>query len=142
MGQDKILQEAQNIMALQNTDTPLKGGINTPLHNEGGDFSGVTPQRDGVATPNTVLTTPYRMKEGQVGLTPGQTPGRTPGTATPGVTPIRDKLAINPEDSVEGFEGANLNRRSVFLNDTYAILVFISDIKICNEHPVIELHML
>ena len=38
MGQDKILQEAQNIMALQNTDTPLKGGINTPLHNDGGDF--------------------------------------------------------------------------------------------------------
>merc|ERR1712155_472847 len=38
--QDKILQEAQNIMALQNTDTPLKGGMNTPLHNEGGDFSG------------------------------------------------------------------------------------------------------
>jgi len=110
MGQDKILQEAQNIMALQNTDTPLKGGINTPLHNDGGDFSGVTPRHDGVATPNTVLTTPYRTKEGQVGLTPGQTPGGTPGSVTPGVTPIRDKLAINPEDSVEGFEGANLNR--------------------------------
>jgi hypothetical protein len=25
--QDKILQEAQNIMALQNTDTPLKAGL-------------------------------------------------------------------------------------------------------------------
>ncbi len=99
MGQDKILQEAQNIMALQNTDTPLKGGLNTPLHNEGGDFSGVTPQRDVVATPNTVLTTPYRTKDGQVGLTPSQTPtGKTPGM-TP--TPIRDKLAINPEDYVD-----------------------------------------
>ena len=65
--QDKILQEAQNIMALQNTDTPLKGGINTPLHNEGGDFSGVTPQREVIATPNTVLTTPYRTRDGQVG---------------------------------------------------------------------------
>lgn len=110
MMQDKILQEAQNIMALQNTDTPLKGGMNTPLHNEGGDFSGATPQRDVVATPNTVLTTPYRTKEGQVGLTPSQTPtpgGKTPAGMTP--TPIRDKLAINPEDSVE-YDGISLNR--------------------------------
>ena len=107
MVQDKILQEAQNIMALQHTDTPLKGGLNTPLHNDGGDFSGATPQREVVATPNTVLTTPYRTREGQVGLTPGQTPtGRTPG-----VTPIRDKLAINAEESVEGFDGANVSRR-------------------------------
>ena len=103
--QDKILTEAQNIMALQNTDTPLKGGINTPLHNEGGDFSGVTPQREVIATPNTVLTTPYRTREGQVGLTPGQTPGRTPGQ-----TPVRDKLAINPEDSIDGFDGS-MSRR-------------------------------
>ncbi|MCP3666768.1 MAG: hypothetical protein GY696_30440, partial [Gammaproteobacteria bacterium] len=52
-----------------------------------------------MATPNTVLTTPYRTKEGQVGLTPSQTPtGKTPGM-TP--TPIRDKLAINPEDYVD-----------------------------------------
>merc|ERR1719436_1196784 len=80
--QDKILQEAQNIMALQNTDTPLKGGMNTPLHNEGGDFSGMTPSRTALATPNTVLTTPYRTKEGQVALTPSQTPGA--GGSTPG----------------------------------------------------------
>lgn len=107
MVQDKILQEAQNIMALQNTDTPLKGGLNTPLHNDGGDFSGATPQREVVSTPNTVLTTPYRTKEGQVGLTPSQTPGKTPGSGmTP--TPIRDKLAINPDDYVE--YDASLNR--------------------------------
>ena len=36
--QDKILQEAQNIMALTNVDTPLKGGMNTDLHEDGGDF--------------------------------------------------------------------------------------------------------
>ncbi|KAK7901793.1 hypothetical protein WMY93_018562 [Mugilogobius chulae] len=40
--QDRILQEAQNLMALTNIDTPLKGGLNTPLHES--DFSGVTPR--------------------------------------------------------------------------------------------------
>ena len=89
-GQDKILQEAQNIMALQNTDTPLKGGLNTPLHNDGGDFSGVTPARQAAATPNTVLTTPFRTKEGQVGLTPSQTPGSTSGAGASGTTPVRN----------------------------------------------------
>ena len=56
--QDTILQEAQNIMALTNVDTPLKGGLNTPLHQS--DFSGVTPKHLTVATPNTVLSTPFR----------------------------------------------------------------------------------
>lgn len=45
-------------MALTNVDTPLKGGLNTPLHDS--DFSGVTPQRHVAATPNTVLGTPLR----------------------------------------------------------------------------------
>ena len=52
-------------MALTNVDTPLKGGLNTPLHES--DFSGVTPQRKDMQTPNTVLGTPLH--------TPGQTPG-------------------------------------------------------------------
>lgn len=51
-------KEAQNLMALTNVDTPLKGGLNTPLHES--DFSGVTPQRQVVQTPNTVLSTPFR----------------------------------------------------------------------------------
>ena len=45
-------------MALSNVDTPLKGGLNTPLHNS--DFSGVTPKHQLAATPNTVLGTPFR----------------------------------------------------------------------------------
>jgi len=102
--QDKILQEAQNIMALQNTDTPLKGGVNTPLHNEGGDFSGMTPSRQQLATPNTVLTTPFRTKDGQVALTPSQTPGTSSGSGTSGSTPVRDKLAINSSDSLEEWQ--------------------------------------
>lgn len=93
-------------MALTNVDTPLKGGENTTLVENGGDFSSVTPQPDQMRTPNTVLTTPFRTKDGQVGLTPS---GATPAGATPGSTPLRDKLAINPDD---GFDDG--------VNDKYA----------------------
>uniref|UniRef100_A0A1A8HDQ4 Cell division cycle 5-like protein n=1 Tax=Nothobranchius korthausae TaxID=1143690 RepID=A0A1A8HDQ4_9TELE len=102
--QDRILQEAQNLMALTNIDTPLKGGLNTPLHES--DFSGVTPQRQQVQTPNTVLSTPFRTPgPGQAsdGMTPlaggGMTPRGTPGL-TPGRTPLRDKLNINSEEQL------------------------------------------
>ena len=46
------------MMALTHVDTPLKGGLNTTLQNS--DFSGITPQHEAIATPNTVLTTPFR----------------------------------------------------------------------------------
>ena len=49
-------------MALTNVDTPLKGGLNTPLRES--DFSGITPKHQMTATPNMVLSTPNR--------TPGQ----------------------------------------------------------------------
>ncbi|XP_014908322.1 cell division cycle 5-like protein [Poecilia latipinna] len=101
--QDRILQEAQNLMALTNIDTPLKGGLNTPLHES--DFSGVTPQRQQVQTPNTVLSTPFRTpgpgqaSDGMTPLAGGMTPRGTPGL-TPGRTPLRDKLNINTEDQL------------------------------------------
>lgn len=98
--QDRVLQEAQNIMALSHVDTPLKGGENVVLHENGGDFGGSTPQGSSISTPNTVLTTPFRTKDGQVGLTPGRTPGGGV-LGTPGSTPVRDKLSINPGESVE-----------------------------------------
>ncbi|ERE90110.1 cell division cycle 5-related protein [Cricetulus griseus] len=101
--QDRILQEAQNLMALTNVDTPLKGGLNTPLHES--DFSGVTPQRQVVQTPNTVLSTPFRTpSNGAEGLTPrsGTTPKQVTN-ATPGRTPLRDKLNINPEDGMADY---------------------------------------
>lgn len=72
---DRILQEAQNVMALTHVDTPLKGGVNTPLHNS--DFSGALPQTQAVATPNTVLATPFRSSRSDGGATPGS------GFATP-----------------------------------------------------------
>ncbi|XP_023948065.2 cell division cycle 5-like protein [Bicyclus anynana] len=94
--QDRILLEAQNVMALTHVDTPLKGGLNTPLHQS--DFSGALPQAQAVATPNTVLATPFRSSRSEVS-TPGSfaTPGHggQPGLMTPG---LRDKLSINPED--------------------------------------------
>lgn len=40
-------------MALSNVETPLKGGVNTPLHTL--DFSAAGSARHAVATPNTVL---------------------------------------------------------------------------------------
>ena len=57
-GKDKILQEAQNLMALTHVDTPLKGGLNTPLHET--DFHGVTPRTQTIQTPNTAFGTPFR----------------------------------------------------------------------------------
>ncbi|XP_077437336.1 cell division cycle 5-like protein [Vanacampus margaritifer] len=104
--QDRIMQEAQNLMALTNIDTPLKGGLNTPLHDS--DFSGVTPQRQQVQTPNTVLSTPFRTPgqgQGSEGMTPQAAVTLTPrGPTTPGLTPartpLRDKLNINSEEQL------------------------------------------
>lgn len=95
---DRILQEAQNMMALSHVDTPLKGGLNTPLHNS--DFSGITPQKEVIQTPNTVLSTPFSQRSLQEARTPGfQTPkGDTASGVNP--TPLRDKLNINPEDNM------------------------------------------
>lgn len=100
---DRIMQEAQNMMALTHVDTPLKGGVNTPLHES--DFSGALPKSVAIATPNTVLATPFRSSHGNA-ATPGgfATPSsvmlaKTPGAAaTPAL--VRDKLNINPEDGL------------------------------------------
>lgn len=104
--QDNILQEAQNIMALTNVDTPLKGGLNTPLHNS--DFTGVTPRHGTQQTPNTVLGTPFRtpLNKDASGMTPGSmTPGMQGTVAIPGQTPlrtpVRDKMGINAEDDMD-----------------------------------------
>ncbi|XP_046435737.1 cell division cycle 5-like protein [Neodiprion virginianus] len=108
---DRILQEAQNVMALTHVDTPLKGGLNTPLHSS--DFSSILPANNVVATPNTVLATPFRSQ-------------RTDGTPTNSFntptsirsqagalvpTPVRDKLSINPEEGLEGSETPALHKQ-------------------------------
>ena len=97
-------------MALTNVDTPLKGGLNTDLIANGGDFGGMTPSTASLQTPNTVLTTPFRTRDGQVGLTPRMM--ATPGSSSArGATPLRDKLSINPEDGLE-MEGGGSGRES------------------------------
>ncbi|XP_030380108.1 cell division cycle 5-like protein [Scaptodrosophila lebanonensis] len=106
---DRIMQEAQNMMALTHTETPLKGGLNTPLHES--DFSGVLPKAAAIATPNTVIATPFRTQRGGAeSSTPGSflTPssgalvpvgGKSiPGAPTPAL--VRDKLSINPEENM------------------------------------------
>lgn len=107
---DRIMQEAQNMMALTHVDTPLKGGVNTPLHES--DFSGSLPKNLQIATPNTVLATPFRSVHGDGTNTPGgfSTPMSTTSSAlvptgkagimqqTPSL--VRDKLNINPEENM------------------------------------------
>lgn len=107
---DRIMQEAQNVMALTHVETPLKGGMNTPLTQT--DFSGTLPQSSLMATPNTVIATPFRSTRTEGGeMTPGgfATPssqallpfGQT-GPKGSSFTPahVRDKLSINPEENI------------------------------------------
>lgn len=106
---DRIMQEALNVMALTHTETPLKGGMNTPLTQT--DFSGSLPLALTIATPNTVIATPFRSARADGGSTPGfATPASssalmpvgasTRGGATFTPAHVRDKLNINPEDTM------------------------------------------
>lgn len=91
IGRDTLLEEAQNLIALTNQQTPLKGGENAVLHAT--DFGGITPKNRLLATPNA-LATPG-------GATPSRTPGQTPKGQTPSATPMRDELHINEGLSAE-----------------------------------------
>ncbi|CAG0905175.1 unnamed protein product, partial [Cyprideis torosa] len=96
---NRLMQEAQNLIALSNTETPpLKGGINTPLNQM--DFKGLTPDVRPLTTPNMALTTPLRTPSGTVLTTPGR------AVTADSQTPLRDKLSINPEESLAGTPAA------------------------------------
>ncbi|EDW17158.1 cell division cycle 5-like protein [Drosophila mojavensis] len=107
---DRIMQEAQNMMALTHTETPLKGGLNTPLHES--DFSGALPKAASVATPNTVIATPFRTQREGGAATPAGFLTPASGAMVPilkngaaggsSATPafVRDKLSINAEESM------------------------------------------
>lgn len=117
--QDTILTESQNIMALQMTDTPLKGGLNTPLHQS--DFAGATPVGNKPqATPNTMFQTPFRTPHGEVSATPSRTPmirdkdagalvlasqgGKAVAAPQTPSMSVRDKLNINPEEAFSAYD--------------------------------------
>lgn len=136
---DSVTREAQDILALQQVQTPLKGGENTQLYGES-DFRGVTP-----ATPS-VMTTPNTLLPSQImGLTPFRTPGGpndgtpmlngTPGLMVDGkrsgntqATPLRDRLNINAADAegiVNGSDfhsGAKANGGKLGLRQSLASL--------------------
>ena len=95
---DTILMEAQNLIALNSAQTPLKGGENTPLHQS--DFTGATPAPVVVQTPNALLT-PARAVAAGVGATPMRG-GIGAAGATPSRTPYRDGLHIN-DSNAAGF---------------------------------------
>ena len=88
-----IMEEAQNMLALTNVETPLKGGVNTPLNVKEVDFSGSTPASKVVATPNTVLGTPSTNSEFDGG-TPSVNGSQTPMS-------VRDQLSINTGSGAE-----------------------------------------
>nr|CDS20428.1 cell division cycle 5 protein [Echinococcus granulosus] len=100
IGTDTIIQEAQNILALQQVQTPLKGGDNTELSTGVVNIVGATPQTRHLPTPNILLpnqlaaNTPFRTP--QVGATPGGANDVT------NQTPRRDYLNINEAGGMEG----------------------------------------
>ncbi|XP_075513464.1 cell division cycle 5-like protein [Primulina tabacum] len=96
--QDAIMMEAENQRRLTQSQTPLLGGENPLLHPS--DFSGVTPRKKDIATPNPLLTP--SATPGGAGLTPriNMTPSRdgyNSFSMTPRGTPMRDELHINEE---------------------------------------------
>ncbi|KAI4301965.1 hypothetical protein L6164_035195 [Bauhinia variegata] len=95
---DAIMMEAENLARLRESQTPLLGGENPELHPS--DFSGVTPKRKEIQTPNPMLTP--SATPGVAGLTPksGMTPARDGFSfgMTPKGTPLRDELHINDMD--------------------------------------------
>nr|XP_043629083.1 cell division cycle 5-like protein [Erigeron canadensis] len=106
--QDAIMMEAENQARLRLSQTPLLGGENPDLHPS--DFSGVTPKRKEIQTPNPILTP--MLTPGPTGLTPriGMTPRDGHSfSVTPKGTPIRDELHINEE--MEMHDSAKLELR-------------------------------
>jgi len=93
---DAIMMEAENLARLRETQTPLFGGENPDLHPS--DFSGVTPKKKEIQTPNPIAT-PLRTPSGATGATPrlSMTPAKDVAVygMTPKGTPIRDELHIN-----------------------------------------------
>jgi pre-mRNA-splicing factor CDC5/CEF1 len=106
--EDHIANEIRNIRALNDTQSALLGGENTPLH-EGSSstgFDGIAPRKHVTSTPNP-MATPYRNGVAATPGRPGQTPMRTP----------RDAYSLNQEDgdSMASATPADIRRREAAL---------------------------
>jgi pre-mRNA-splicing factor CDC5/CEF1 len=104
------MMEAENLARLRESQTPLLGGENPDLHPS--DFSGVTPKKREIQTPNPMLTP--SATPGGVGLTPriGMTPSRDSFGITPKGTPIRDELHINEDMDIHDSEKLEQRRQA------------------------------
>ncbi|VDK46569.1 unnamed protein product [Anisakis simplex] len=102
---DVLQKEAENLLALHNVPTPLKGGVNTPLHDL--NLQSALPQTRLVATPNTLLSTVAATPKSAFEST---TPSTTVEPGTP-ATPFRDQLNINTAQS--GYETRNNLRKAL-----------------------------
>lgn len=95
-----------NLYSIRYYKYALPGGLNTPLNNP--DFTGVVPPTNVIATPNTILATPFRSQRSDgTPMNSFNTPGGASVRTQNGVlaaTPIRDKLNINPDENIDGSE--------------------------------------
>ncbi|KAL2325320.1 hypothetical protein Fmac_024378 [Flemingia macrophylla] len=109
---DAIMMEAENLARLRESQTPLLGGENPDLHPS--DFSGVTPKKKEIQTPNPMLTP--SATPGGAGLTPriGMTPTRDgfSFSMTPKGTPLRDELHINEDMNMHDSTKLELQRQA------------------------------
>ncbi|KAK5939288.1 Pre-mRNA-splicing factor cef1 [Knufia obscura] len=108
--EDRIANSIRDIQALNNTQSSLLGGENTPLHQGAGStgFEGAAPSQSQLHTPNP-MATPLRQP-GQTG--PGATPLRTPRdnfllnnqAQLDAKSALRAKLASLPRPKATEFE--------------------------------------
>ncbi|XP_019426090.1 PREDICTED: cell division cycle 5-like protein isoform X2 [Lupinus angustifolius] len=133
---DAIMMEAENLARLRESQTPLLGGENPELHPS--DFSGVTPKRKEIQTPNPVLT-PSATPGGTPSLTPrsGMTPARDGFSfgMTPRGTPLRDELHINEDVDMNDSAKLELRRQADLRRSLRSSLSSIPQPK--NEYQVV-----
>ncbi|OIV95028.1 hypothetical protein TanjilG_10848 [Lupinus angustifolius] len=133
---DAIMMEAENLARLRESQTPLLGGENPELHPS--DFSGVTPKRKEIQTPNPVLT-PSATPGGTPSLTPrsGMTPARDGFSfgMTPKGTPLRDELHINEDMDIHDSAKLELRRQADLRRSLRSSLSSIPHPK--NEYQVV-----
>ncbi|KAL5982968.1 Cell cycle serine/threonine-protein kinase cdc5/MSD2 [Asimina triloba] len=132
---DAIMMEAENLARLRESQTPLLGGENPELHPS--DFSGVTPKKREIQTPNpiaTPLSTPGPMVvTPRIGMTPSRD-GYSYGM-TPKGTPLRDELHINEDADIHDSAKLELHRQAELRRNLLSGLTNLPQPK--NEYQIV-----